>query len=77
MSPSSLPRLELTEDPNKKNDYIIFRNSVKGKVNSKKHTTNQSIKSKNITAKRRTNKKRASKRRKSKKSRKGFLDLLY
>ena len=26
-----LPRLELTEDPNKKNDFIIFRKQMKGK----------------------------------------------
>ena len=36
----TLPRLELTEDPNKNNDFIIFRHSYKGnKINSvtKKH----------------------------------------
>ena len=26
----TLPRLELTEDPNKNNDFIIFRYSSKG-----------------------------------------------
>jgi hypothetical protein len=26
-----LPRLELTEDPNKNNDFIIFRKQIKGK----------------------------------------------
>jgi hypothetical protein len=26
-----LPRLELTEDPNQKNDFIIFRKQMKGK----------------------------------------------
>lgn len=28
---TNLPRLELTEDPNKKNDFIIFRHQIKGK----------------------------------------------
>lgn len=27
----NIPNLELTENPNKNNDYIIFRNSIKGK----------------------------------------------
>jgi hypothetical protein len=31
MTSSKLPRLELTEDPNKKNDFIIFRHQIKGK----------------------------------------------
>ena len=26
-----LPRLELTENPNQKNDFIIFRKQIKGK----------------------------------------------
>jgi hypothetical protein len=36
----NLPHLELTENPNKNNDFIIFRHSYKGsKINSvtKKH----------------------------------------
>jgi hypothetical protein len=28
---TNLPRLELTEDPNKNNDFIIFRKQLKGK----------------------------------------------
>jgi hypothetical protein len=28
---TNLPRLELTENPNKKNDFIIFRHQIKGK----------------------------------------------
>jgi hypothetical protein len=28
---TNLPRLELTEDPTKKNDFIIFRKQLKGK----------------------------------------------
>jgi hypothetical protein len=31
MTTSRLPRLELIEDPNKKNDFIIFRKKNKGK----------------------------------------------
>ena len=27
-----LPRLELTEDPSKSNDFIIFRHSIKGSI---------------------------------------------
>lgn len=47
---TNLPRLELTEDPNKKNDFIIFRHQIgskkmatfykNGKNTSKKHKTN-------------------------------------
>jgi hypothetical protein len=33
---TDLPRLELTEDINKKNDYIIFRHQYKGKKTTKK-----------------------------------------
>jgi hypothetical protein len=45
-----LPRLELTEDPNKKNDFIIFRKQLKGKklpssknLPSKKHRKSRKI----------------------------------
>lgn len=31
MSPSRLPRLELTENPNNKNEFIIFRHQIKAK----------------------------------------------
>ncbi len=31
MTKLRLPRLELTEDPTKKNDFIIFRKQLKGK----------------------------------------------
>jgi hypothetical protein len=31
MTNLGLPRLELTEDPTKKNDFIIFRKQLKGK----------------------------------------------
>jgi acetylornithine/succinyldiaminopimelate/putrescine aminotransferase len=38
---NNLPKLELIEDPNKKNDFIIFRHKFKGKTRtqlSKKRT---------------------------------------
>lgn len=54
-----LPRLELTEDPNKKHDYIIFRNNYKTKYVTKKRTI----------------KKRTIKKRKNRKSRKGFFSI--
>ena len=70
-----LPRLELTEDPNKKNDYIIFRHSMKGKTTRKSSTV------KHIKSKSRKHKSRKSKSRKHKSKRrkntKGLLDLLY
>ena len=69
-----LPRLELTEDPNKKNDYIIFRNSIKGKIkktNTKKRVTTRRG-SKRVTTR------RGSKRvKRSRKSKKGFLNIFY
>ena len=50
-----LPRLELTEDPNKNNDFIIFRNNSKAKYVTKK----RSIKKRNVQ-KRKTRKIRKS-----------------
>ena len=32
---NNLPRLELTEDPNKNNEYIIYRYPVKKTINTK------------------------------------------
>ena len=54
-----LPRLELTEDPNKKNDFIIYRKE--GKHKSKKRNMERKHK--------RTHK------RKHRKSRKSFFNL--
>lgn len=60
MSPLRLPRLELTEDPNNNNEFIIFRHQIKGKKLSKdskmipnKKTINQKNRkhNKNITKK--------------------------
>jgi hypothetical protein len=62
-----LPRLELTEDPNKKNDYIIFRNSIKGKI---KKTSTQKRIDKKVRSKRYRNGR-------TKKSKKGFLNIFY
>lgn len=62
----TLPRLELTEDPNKNNDFIIFRNPSKGKKIQQ---------SKSITKKRLHKKKHGTKKRKHRKSRKGFLNI--
>ena len=62
---TNLPRLELTEDPNKNNDFIIFRHSTKG---------NKIKKSKSVT-KKRVHKKYGTQKRKHRKSRKGFLNI--
>jgi len=66
MNSLRLPRLELTEEPNKNNDFIIFRNSIKG---------NKNIKSKFITKKHVHKKKHGTKKRKIKKAKKGFLNI--
>jgi hypothetical protein len=50
----TLPRLELTEDPNKNNYFIIFRYSSKGK----KTKQSKSVTKKHETKKRRTRKSR-------------------
>ena len=62
----TLPRLELTEDPNKNNEFIIFRHSIQGK----KH---KQIKS--ITKKRFHKKKNGTKKRKHRKGKKGFFNI--
>lgn len=42
---TNLPRLELYEDRNKKNDFIIFRQQIKDKKSSvSKKTTSKNIK---------------------------------
>ena len=63
---TNLPRLELTEDPNNKNDFIIFRHGSKTKHVTKKNTSEK----KNKRVRRRTIKKR-----KTRKSRKGFFNI--
>jgi len=60
-----LPRLELTEDPNKNNNFIIFRHGSKGKK----------VSSVTKNVKRRPIKKRSTKKRRSSKSRKGFFNI--
>lgn len=55
----ALPRLELTEDPNKNNDFIIFRYSSKvNKIKQSKSVTKKRIhkKQKHVTKKRKTRK---------------------
>jgi len=84
-----LPRLDLIEDPNKKNDYIIFRHSINGK--SKKTNTKKRI-DKRVTSKRyrngktkkyrngKTKKYRNGKTKRSKNgrtSKKGVLNIFY
>lgn len=66
MTPSRLPRLELTEDPNKNNDFIIFRHSTKGK---------KIVQSKTITKKHLHKKKHTIKKTRRRRSRKGFLNI--
>jgi len=62
---TNLPRLELTEDPNKNNEYIIFRYSTNGKKT--KHI--KTINTKRVRRKHRITKKTR------RKSRKGFLNI--
>jgi hypothetical protein len=70
---TDLPRLELTEEPNKKNDYIIFRYSIKDKIkknDTKKHFYKKYGKrnNKNNGKTKRSNTKRS-------KTKKGFFNL--
>jgi hypothetical protein len=61
-----LPRLELTEDSTKNNDFIIFRYSSKGKK----------IKQSKTSSKKRVHKKKhGTKKRKHRKTRKGFFNI--
>jgi hypothetical protein len=62
----NLPRLELTEDPNKNNDFIIFRYSSKGKKIKQ---------SKSVTKKRFSQKGKTTKKRRTRKSRKGLFNI--
>ena len=62
----NIPRLELTEDPNKNNDFIIYRHSIKGKKNKQ---------SKSLTKKRVTPKRKRTKKRRTRKSRKGIFNI--
>ena len=62
---TNLPRLELTEDPNKNNDFIIFRHTSKGK----KIKLNKSVIKKRVYKKKHTTKKR------HRKSRKGLFNI--
>lgn len=70
-----LPRLELTEDPNKKNDYIIFRHSIKGKI--KKTSTKKRVDKKVITKRAKTKRTKTKMSKKGKTSKKGFLNIFY
>lgn len=56
----TLPRLELTEDPNNKNEFIIFRHQIKGKKISKE-SGSKSKKSKISPKKTRKNRKKSKK----------------
>lgn len=60
----TLPRLELTEDPNKNNDFIIFPHTSKGN----KTKLSKSATKKRVYKKKHGTKKRKTKHRKSKKS---------
>jgi hypothetical protein len=67
---NNLPRLELTEDPNKNNEYIIYRYPVKKTINTKM------VSRKDGTKKKRSTKgKRSTKKTRSRNSRKGFFNI--
>jgi|LakMenEpi03Aug12_release.lakeMendotaPanAssembly.Ray.scaffolds.fasta_scaffold5998931_1 hypothetical protein len=68
-----LPRLELTEDPNKKNDYIIFRNSINGKS---KKTNTKKRNDKRVTSKRYRNG-ITKKSKNGRTSKKGIFNIFY
>jgi hypothetical protein len=69
-----LPRLELTENPNKNNEYIIFRHSVMGNKNKNK---NKIMTANKIMTKKRIYKRKygTKKIRKNTNSKKGYFDL--
>lgn len=62
---TNLPRLELTEDSNKNNDFIIFRNASKGKK----------IKQNKAVTKKRVQKKKHGTKKRTRKTRKGFFNI--
>ena len=68
---TNLPRLELTEEPNNKNDFIIFRHG-----SNTKHVTKKNINKKKGTGKKKNKRvRRTMKKRKTRKSRKGFFNI--
>jgi hypothetical protein len=78
-----LPRLELTADPNKNNEFIIYRNDIndtKGqmvtrkKYSTKKYSTKK-YSTKKYSTKKYSTKKYSTRKKKSRKSRKGFFNL--
>jgi hypothetical protein len=56
---TNLPHLELTENPDKKSDFIIFRNSIKNK-NTKKDVSKRKtfMKTRKHSRKKKTNRKK-------------------
>lgn len=72
---TNLPRLELTEDPNKNNEYIIYRHSINGKkMNKQNKTVNNKISnSKTVLTKK--PRKYGTKKKRTRKSRKGFFNI--
>lgn len=73
---NDLPRLELTEDPNKNNDYIIYRYPTKKTVNTKMVPSKHAITSKHGIKKISSTKSNGRKRKtRSRKSRKGFFNV--
>jgi hypothetical protein len=68
----SLPRLELSEDHNKKNDFIIYRHSFKKNKNTNKTNKTNKIERKN---KKKHKTYKTYKTRKSKTHKKGFFHL--
>ena len=68
-----LPRLELTSDPNKNNEFIIYRNDINDtKVKQDKMVTQNRRK---YSTKKYGTKKYGTQKKKSRKSRKAFFNL--
>ena len=68
---TNLPRLELTEDPNKNNEYIIYRHSINGKKMNKQSKKISNYKTV-LTKKQR---KYGTKKKRTRKSKKNFFNI--
>ena len=73
-----LPRLELTADPNKNNEYIIFRHSInntKIKVTKKVTKNRRKYSTRKYSTMKYGTRKYSTKKKKSRKSRKAFFNI--
>jgi hypothetical protein len=80
---TNLPSLEVREDPSKKNDYIIFRYSIKDRKNVKQTVrTGKRVFKNNISLQRKRKRKQShrvkqrTKKKRARKSKKSFFNIL-